>query len=247
MQAATITDGAGVQRWPAEQPPALLRQWRMATISIPGPVQLKARMRALLIELLTREQGTPVDYDHPPGDAGLFGPRSVTWQVHADFPGMMAGGVCALMLQTLHPKALAGVWDHSDFRHDLLGRLRRTTAFVAGTSYAPKAEAERLIAQVAQILRVERDDIVEVAEILAAHLAALIARNVDAVPLRHRDRALVGRMADMPRSGPRRIYDDIHPRPRSRIAHRRLGQRRAADIAEAYKQNGRSLHTTPLS
>jgi uncharacterized protein (DUF2236 family) len=131
----------------------LLRQWRMATIRIPGPVQLKARMRALLIELMTREQETPVDYDHPRGDAGLFGPRSVTWQVHADFPGMMAGGVCALMLQTLHPRALAGVWDHSDFRHDLLGRLRRTTAFVAGTSYAPKAEAERLIAQVARIHR----------------------------------------------------------------------------------------------
>jgi len=110
-------------------------------------------MRAALIELLTRESETPVDYDHPAGDAGLFGPRSVTWQVHADFPGMMAGGVCALMLQTLHPKALAGVWDHSNFRHDLLGRLRRTTAFVAATSYAPKAEAERMISRVAQIHR----------------------------------------------------------------------------------------------
>lgn len=108
-------------------------------------------MRQVLIDLLTREQGTPIDYDHPPGDAGLFGPRSVTWRVHADFPGMMAGGVCALMLQTLHPLALAGVWDHSNFRHDLLGRLRRTTAFVASTSYAPRAEAERMIERVAQI------------------------------------------------------------------------------------------------
>ncbi|MDB5968541.1 MAG: hypothetical protein JWQ90_991 [Hydrocarboniphaga sp.] len=122
----------------------------MAT-SIPGPLRLKARLRQALIDLLTREDGRPVDYGQPLGDAGLFGPRSVTWQVHADFPGMMAGGVCALMLQTLHPRALAGVYDHSDFRHDLMGRLRRTTAFVAGTSYAPLAEAEKMIARIARI------------------------------------------------------------------------------------------------
>jgi uncharacterized protein (DUF2236 family) len=118
---------------------------------IPGTVQLKARLRHALIALLTRDAETPVDYDQPRGDVGLFGPRSVTWQVHADFPGMMAGGVCALMLQTLHPRALAGVYDHSHFRQDLMGRLRRTTAFVAATSYAPRDEATRMIARIAQI------------------------------------------------------------------------------------------------
>lgn len=95
--------------------------------------------------------GPQVDYDHPVGDPGLFGPDSVTWKIHADFPGMMAGGIAALMLQTLHPLALAGVWDHSSFRTDILGRLRRTTAFVAGTTFAPTAEAERMIAKVRAI------------------------------------------------------------------------------------------------
>lgn len=113
---------------------------------------LRARLRAGLLQVLARDDARPgepaIDYDHPPGDPGLFGPGSMTWRVHADFPGMMAGGICALMLQTLHPRALAGVWDHSQFRSDLLGRLRRTTAFVAATSYAPRAEAERLIALV---------------------------------------------------------------------------------------------------
>jgi uncharacterized protein (DUF2236 family) len=94
-----------------------------------------------------------IDYDHPHGDPGLFGPDSVTWRIHADFPGMLSGGLCALMLQTLHPRALAGVWDHSNFRDDLVGRLRRTTNFVAGTTYAGRAEAERLIARVAAIHR----------------------------------------------------------------------------------------------
>jgi uncharacterized protein (DUF2236 family) len=94
--------------------------------------------------------GAP-DYDHPLGDPGLFGPHSATWRVHADFPGMLAGGLAALTLQTLHPLALAGVWDHSNFRGDLLGRLRRTTAFVGGTTYAPRAQAEALIEHVRQI------------------------------------------------------------------------------------------------
>ncbi|MCC7634151.1 oxygenase MpaB family protein [Stenotrophomonas rhizophila] len=92
-----------------------------------------------------------IDYDCPLGDPGWFGPHSATWRVHAEFPGMLAGGLCALMLQTLHPLALAGVYDHSNFRHDLVGRLRRTTAFVAGTSYAPRAQVEALVARVARI------------------------------------------------------------------------------------------------
>ena len=50
-----------------------------------------------------------------------------------------------------HPLALAGVYDHSNFRDDLVGRLRRTTAFVAGTTYAPSAEVEALIAKVTRI------------------------------------------------------------------------------------------------
>jgi uncharacterized protein (DUF2236 family) len=55
------------------------------------------------------------------------------------------------MLQALHPRALAGVYEHSNFRQDLVGRLRRTTAFVAGTSYASTAEAQRLIERVRAI------------------------------------------------------------------------------------------------
>lgn len=92
-----------------------------------------------------------IDYDQPLGDPGWFGPDSATWRVHAELPGMLAGGLCALMLQTLHPLALAGVYDHSNFRDDLVGRLRRTTAFVAGTSYAPTGEVDALVAKVKRI------------------------------------------------------------------------------------------------
>ena len=109
-----------------------------------------ARIRHWVLSAFPRGQ-SGIDYDHPPGDPGLFGPDSVTWRIHGDFPGMLSGGLCALMLQTLHPLALAGVWDHSNFREDLVGRLRRTTNFVAGTTYAGCAQAQRLIARVAAI------------------------------------------------------------------------------------------------
>jgi uncharacterized protein (DUF2236 family) len=90
-----------------------------------------------------------VDLDQ--GDAGLFGPDSAAWKVHADFTTMMVGGVAALLIQMLHPGALAGVWDHSDFRADMLGRLRRTAQFVSGTTYGSTGQAERLIARVRAI------------------------------------------------------------------------------------------------
>ncbi|WP_375057850.1 oxygenase MpaB family protein [Zobellella sp. DQSA1] len=94
-----------------------------------------------------------IDYEHPRGDPGLFGPDSVIWRVHGDFTAMLCGGIGALMLQMLHPLALAGVWDHSRFREDMPGRLRRTSQFIAATTFAPRADAERLIERVKGIHR----------------------------------------------------------------------------------------------
>ena len=82
---------------------------------------------------------------------GLFSRRSVIWRVHGDMASMMAGGVAALMVQMLHPAALAGIWDFSNFRQDLHGRLRRTAAFIAVTTYGPRAQAEAAIARVRSI------------------------------------------------------------------------------------------------
>jgi uncharacterized protein (DUF2236 family) len=85
------------------------------------------------------------------GDGGLFGPQSAAWKVHSDFTAMMIGGIAALLMQMLHPGALAGVWDHSNFRKDMLGRLRRTAQFIAGTTYGSTEQAERLIDRVQKI------------------------------------------------------------------------------------------------
>ena len=85
------------------------------------------------------------------GDAGLFGPVSACWKVHGDFTSMMVGGVAALLLQMLHPRALAGVWDHSNFREDRFGRLGRTARFIAGTTYGTTEAALAQIDRVREI------------------------------------------------------------------------------------------------
>ncbi|WP_428491465.1 oxygenase MpaB family protein [Rhodopila sp.] len=82
---------------------------------------------------------------------GLFGPDAVAWRVHGDVTSMMVGGVAGLLLQMLHPAVLAGVWDHSNFRSDMRGRLRRTARFIALTTYGGRAEAEATIARVSAI------------------------------------------------------------------------------------------------
>jgi uncharacterized protein (DUF2236 family) len=90
---------------------------------------------------------------------GLFEPDAVIRRVHGDFTSMMIGGVSALMLQMLHPGALAGVWDHSNFRHDMPGRLRRTAQFIGTTTYGSREDAERLIERVALIHRRVRGEL----------------------------------------------------------------------------------------
>jgi uncharacterized protein (DUF2236 family) len=95
--------------------------------------------------------GPPVAFLTPKGDRGLFGPESIAWKVHADFISMMIGGISSLILQALHPQALAGVWDHSSFREDLKGRLGRTAFFIAATTYGSTEMANNVIEKVNHI------------------------------------------------------------------------------------------------
>ena len=87
----------------------------------------------------------------PSSDEALFPPGSVIRRVHGDVTAMMVGGIAALLTQMLHPKALAGVWDHSDVASDQLGRLRRTARFIAVTTYGHRDSAMAAVGKVKAI------------------------------------------------------------------------------------------------
>lgn len=97
-------------------------------------------------------------YSGPVGDPGLFGPASVVWRVHSD-SSMFVGGIRALLVQTMHPLAMAGVEEHSDYRHAPLGRLQRTAEFVGLTSFGSTESAERII----RVVRKLHDRVVGIA------------------------------------------------------------------------------------
>ena len=71
-------------------------------------------------------------------------------RVHAD-PAMFIGGIRAILLQSLHPLAMAGVAQHSDYRADPWGRLQRTASFLAATTFGTEDHAERAVAMVRRV------------------------------------------------------------------------------------------------
>jgi uncharacterized protein (DUF2236 family) len=75
-----------------------------------------------------------------PADDGLFGPRSVVWRVHRDRSFPLAG-VRSLMIQALHPLAMAGVAEHSTWRQDPFGRLAATSSYLVTTTYGDRRSA----------------------------------------------------------------------------------------------------------
>jgi uncharacterized protein (DUF2236 family) len=83
-------------------------------------------------------------------DEGYFGKDSVVWQVNGGNPVMVAG-VVALLMQTLHPGAMAGVHEHSRFRTDPLGRLAGTVRWVVTTTFASTSIVSKELERVAKM------------------------------------------------------------------------------------------------
>ncbi len=80
-------------------------------------------------------------------DAGYFAENGAAWTVHAGV-GTMVAGIRALLVQALHPGALAGVHDWSRYRDDPIGRLTGTVRWVICLTYGSRAQAERETARV---------------------------------------------------------------------------------------------------
>jgi len=142
--AAAVTQPIKVVRDLATVP---LRLPLRALESLVGPTRTDLRRQ------VRRSLGVPADPVTPAMDPGqaFLPPDSAARQVHGDLPSMLIGGLSALLLQSLHPLAMAGVADHSNYRDDAIGRLRRTAAFVGYTTFGTTEEAERAIQQVRSV------------------------------------------------------------------------------------------------
>ena len=117
------------------------------------PTPLSERLRLKLVE---RVRGVFNDVESgqqpvPTSDEALFPKDSPIRMVHADIVAMMVGGVRGLLLQMLHPHALQGVLDHSNFRTDMHGRLRRTARFIAVTTFGHREDAMAAVDRVNRI------------------------------------------------------------------------------------------------
>ena len=113
---------------------------------------LAARWRSHLLSTLSgRDDGRPVWVgDMVTGDdVGFFGPGSAAWAVHGGMATMVAG-IRALLMQTLHPGAMAGVHDWSRYREDPLGRLSGTIRWLVTVTFADTTTARRESGRVAR-------------------------------------------------------------------------------------------------
>lgn len=129
------------------QPDPLTRFVRgsLADLAPRGVPGVRTLVRLGLARALQGPQlgSTPHAAAQHPGDPGLCGPGSASWQVMADIAGLAAGNR-ALLLQTLHPLAMAGVHDHSTYAEDPFGRLHRTSEWVATVTFGAVPDVLRI-------------------------------------------------------------------------------------------------------
>ncbi|WP_446664083.1 oxygenase MpaB family protein [Flexivirga sp. B27] len=130
----------------------------MTSLVLPGPVRrvhdtVRHKAAVQLRERVAGEDATR-RADGIWGKEGdrWFGPDDPIWRVHLD-AAMFVGGIRALLLQALHPLAMAGVEDFSNYRDDPWGRLQGTSNFVSTTTFGTIPDAEQLLARVRSIHR----------------------------------------------------------------------------------------------
>jgi len=109
---------------------------------------LKARFADAAKALFEVPGGPRVDFTKPSGEPALAAPESVSWRVFKNPVALFVGGVTAVILELAEPRVRTGVWQHSSFRTDPLGRLKRTGLAAMVTVYGARSVAEAMIAGV---------------------------------------------------------------------------------------------------
>ena len=93
----------------------------------------------------------PKVYGGPPGDPGLIGPDSISWEINADLASVSQAGLPAIVLEILHPSVVAGVQDLSNYRQDPFQRARATLGYVLATTFGNTEAATALIEHVKHV------------------------------------------------------------------------------------------------
>lgn len=149
MRKGSYADSGGA----AISPLSPVIQGHMRRSVIMPRLAVATRMRARILTIFSGDaNGQPawVRQLAEGEDAGFFGPGSAVWEVHNGIPTVVAG-IRALLMQTLHPGAMAGVHDHSRYREDPLGRLAGTVRWVLTTTFADRARATEVCQQITRL------------------------------------------------------------------------------------------------
>lgn len=100
------------------------------------------------VEAVTGRHDEPAVYGGTPGDPGLLGPDSISWEINADMGAIAVAGLGAIVLEILHPSVMAGVEAQSSYRTQPLRRARNTLGYVVRTTFGTTEAATRVIEHV---------------------------------------------------------------------------------------------------
>src|SRR6202453_5211445 len=101
--------------------------------------------------LLNPKNGPSIDFTRPLGEGALFPPDSLSWRIFKNPIALLIGGIAAVILELAEPAVRTGVWEHSSFRQDPMGRLQRTGLAALVTVYGARSIAEPMIARVSRM------------------------------------------------------------------------------------------------
>ena len=126
----------------------------MSALTTSGPARAVQRRLGLALRSRVAGDDAPERAQRIWGAEGQrwFTPEDPIWRVNAD-AAMFPGGLAALLLQSLHPSAMAGVAGHSGYKGDPWGRLQRTSHYLAVTTFGTIEDAEQAIAKVRSVHR----------------------------------------------------------------------------------------------
>jgi uncharacterized protein (DUF2236 family) len=115
------------------------------------PWSLQRRLDAAAGAFLNPRQGPRIDFALPPGEAALVEPHSVSWRIFKNPIALYVGGLAAVILELAEPAVRTGVWEHSSFRTDPVGRLQRTALAAMVTVYGARSTARSMISGVVRM------------------------------------------------------------------------------------------------